>query len=102
MTTDQVLAFENKNCWDCHFPLRPAKGILNAADETSFNDRLYRSQYAKNVYFWKILPITNRSSHVLVFFLTILEPNRLSVVRVDYRLAGMVLSSSPLSHASYG
>lgn len=27
-----MLAFENKNLWDCYFPLEPAKRILNAAD----------------------------------------------------------------------
>lgn len=32
-----MLAFENKNLWDCYFPLQPAKRILNAPDERFSN-----------------------------------------------------------------
>ncbi len=33
-----MLAFENKNLWDCYFPLQPAKRILNAPDERFLTD----------------------------------------------------------------
>lgn len=38
MTTDQMLAFENRNLWDCYFPLQPAKRILNAPGERFLSD----------------------------------------------------------------
>lgn len=38
MTTDQMLAFENKIFGIVIFPFKPAKGILNALDERFLTD----------------------------------------------------------------